>query len=461
MATNRWPQFLVWAIMLAAILFTIQTGFFGTPVGNRNFSIVFIWIAWWAILILIAVPLFGRAWCSVCPIPLPGEWLTRGAILDPPSDRSRSSSPPARVQRRGRKKWPPVMRNIWIQNASFILLALFSPVILTTPLVTAIVLMSMLLAAFALGLVFERRSFCRYVCPVGGFIGLYSLAAPLELRIKDKSRCLSCQDKPCYNGSAAGYGCPWGVFPAALTRNGSCGLCLECMRSCPQDNFDINLRPLGTDLLTPITRLDEAWKSFIMVGSAMLYAAVLLGPWGSFKVLAYNVFTPAWFGYAFVFFGVILIALPALFAGTLLLTQNLGNFPPVEHLPQLRRKPDLNEQITALITAFTSFSTALIPLGLMFWIAFSLSFVLTNATYIASTLSDPFGWGWDLLRTAELAWRPLAGSLITPLQTIALAIGLIWSSSLARKIAARKSVSPIPVVIFILGLTLGMLWLLL
>ena len=105
-------------------------------------------------------------------------------------------------------RWPKALRNIWLQNISFLLLALFSSVLLTTPRVTSIVLAAMLFAAVGLSMVFERRAFCRYLCPVGGFIGLYSRAAPVELRIKDKRVCVTCEGKPCYNGSPAGSGCP-------------------------------------------------------------------------------------------------------------------------------------------------------------------------------------------------------------------------------------------------------------
>ncbi len=42
-------------------------------------------------------------------------------------------------------KWPRRFNNIWLQNASFLAVALFSVVILTTPLVSALVL-----AAFAM-----------------------------------------------------------------------------------------------------------------------------------------------------------------------------------------------------------------------------------------------------------------------------------------------------------------------
>ncbi len=426
---SRYPQLIVAALLLAGYTFAIAAGWIGTPVGNSNFSIVFVWIAWWALLILAAVPLLGRGWCSVCPIPLPGEWLQRGAVLAPPAKRPRWLG----------LRWPKPLRNIWLQMACFLLLALFSSVLLTTPTITAIVLAAMLLAAVALSVLFERRAFCRYLCPVGGFIGLYAQVAPLELRIKDKGRCARCPEKPCYRGSQAGYGCPWDVFPGGLSRNTYCGLCLECIRTCPSDNIALNARPFGLDLNQPSHRADESFKGFVMLGSAMIYAAVLLGPWGALKNAAYHAGTIAWLEYAGVFLAVTLAALPALFAVCLL---------PVRNGLSLKH-------------TFSAFASALVPLGLAFWIAFSLSFVLTNATYIVASLSDPLGLGWNVIGTARLAWQPLLSSIVAPAQTLVLLVGLLCAVGVARRVGARLSHSALPVGAFCLAATLGMLWLLL
>src|SRR5512134_3652992 len=313
---NRYPQLAVFIVMLIGYIFAIMAGLIGTSVGSHNFSIVFVWIAWWAILILVAVPLFGRGWCAVCPIPLPGEWLQRGAVLTPPDKK------PKWLNRR----WPRALRNIWLQNISFLLLALFSSVLLTTPNVTGVVLAAMLFAAIGLSIVYERRAFCRYLCPVGGFIGLYSQTAPIELRIKNKQVCAACEGKPCYNGSPAGYGCPWDVFPGGLTKNTYCGLCMECIRTCPHDNIAVNVRHFSADLTKPSARMDEAFKAFIMLGSAMIYAGVLLGPWGALKDAAYNVGTSAWFMYAAVFLGIIFVLLLALFALCVARFENFNTF---------------------------------------------------------------------------------------------------------------------------------------
>jgi polyferredoxin len=430
---NRWLQFLIFFVMLAGFLFAILTGLVGTPVGNNNFGIVFIWIAWWAVLILVAVPFFGRGWCAVCPIPLPGEWLQRGAILEPPQ----------RKPRWFRLRWPNKLRNIWLQNLSFTLVALFSSVILTTPQVTAIVLTSMLFLAIGMSILFERRSFCRYICPVGGFIGLYAQAAPLELRVKDKKVCTTCKDKPCYNGSSAGYGCPWDVFPGGLSKNTYCGLCMECLRTCPYDNIAVNVRPFSADLARPSKRMDEAFKAFIMLGAAIIYAGIFLGPWGALKLAAYSVGSAAWLAYVAAFLAGILGLLPALFG----LAVGIGKI--------------VSKTSQAIKKLFTAFATALVPLGLMFWVAFSLSFVLTNAAYILIALSDPFGWGWNLFGTAAVTWQPYLSNILLPLQTLVLVGGLLWTVRTAQKVGMEVKTSPIPVIVFSTVCTLVMLGLLL
>ena len=425
---SRYPQLAVFIVMLVGYIFAILAGLVGTPVGSHNFSIVFVWIAWWAILILVAVPFFGRGWCAVCPIPLPGEWLQRGAILAPTDKKPKWLN----------RHWPRAFRNIWLQNISFLLLAIFSSLLLTTPNITGIVLAAMLFAAIGLSIVFERRSFCRYLCPVGGFIGLYSQTAPLELRIKDKKVCAACEGKPCYNGSAEGYGCPWDVFPGGLTKNSYCGLCMECIRTCPFDNIAVNARPFSADLAKPSARIDEAFKAFIMLGSAMIYAGVLLGPWGILKDAAYNVGTSSWFMYATAFLSIIFLIMPSFFALCVTRFENIDRFKK----------------------RFATLSIALIPLGLMFWVAFSLSFVLTNASYILASLSDPLGLGWDLFGTASLAWQPMLTSILAPGQTLALVGGLIWSGRTAQKAAKEAGVSAIPVIMYCFIVTLVMLWLL-
>jgi hypothetical protein len=81
-------------------------------------------------------------------------------------------------------------------------------------------------------------------------------------------------------------------------------------------------------------------------------------------------------------------------------------------------------------------------------------------------MSDPFGWGWNLLGTASYAWQPYGLEALPWLQCVVLAVGLAWSCRLALTIA-NESLSPIaarrqalPVVGFSFAAAAGMLWLL-
>ncbi len=437
---SRWPQLLARALALGGFVFAILAGLVGTPVGSRNFGIIVVWIAWWALLMLVAVPLLGRGWCNICPIPMPGEWLQNRAVLDRPAPAARP---------RVRRRWPKALRNIWLQNAAFVLMALFSTVILTQPKVTALVLAGLLLVAVATALVFERRAFCRHLCPVGGFIGLYSELAPMELRVRDTAVCAGHREKTCYAGSADGFGCPWNVFPGALTKNTHCGLCMECLRTCPLDNVVVRVRRPGADLAQTRGRgVDEAYKAFIMLGSAVVYSAVLLGPWGNLKAAAYAVGSPGWWGYAVSFGVVVLGIVPGLFTLAVWSGNRLA-----------RSTAPIRRQVAR-------FASTLIPLGLAAWIAFSISFVFANVSYLWPVLSDPMGRGWDLLGTASWSWTPYLTRVVPGLQAAVLLGGVWWTAAATRRVASEGrgdshlTVRAVPITLFHLLITAGLLWLL-
>jgi polyferredoxin len=437
---SRWPQWLLVALMLGFFVVAILAGLLGTPAGNRNFGIVFVWIVWWALLMLMLVPVFGRLWCGICPIPAPGEWLQRRTLVAPLNG--------GKLYTLG-KKWPARFRNIWLQNIGFLGIALFSTVILTTPQISALVLLGFVLVAIATSLVFERRTFCRYLCPVGGFIGLYSQVAPVELRVKDRDVCASHREKSCYTGSADGYGCPWLVFPGNLTSNTYCGLCSECLKTCTLDNVAIYIRPPGKDLVTPQKRgVDEAFKGLIMLACAAIYSAVLIGPWGALKDAARAPFTLPWLGYAAAFLLLNLVVIPGLFWLAVRVSDRLGSRPAAESAQGEARK------------RFAEYATVLVPLGLAAWIAFSLAFVTINFSYAWPSLSDPFGWGWNLFGTAALPWTPYLSGVVPSLQTPVLLVGMAWAIALALRTArrhGRPSLAALPVIAFCALSTVGLL----
>jgi ferredoxin len=423
---SRWPQLLLRALTLAGFVFTIVAGLSGSQVGSHNFAIIFVWIAWWTALKLAFIPLGGRSWCSLCPIPLPGEWLQRGGILE-----------------KGRRRfglnlrWPKRLKGSWLQSSGFLLIGLFSAVTLTDPRVTGWVLLGLCGLAIGLSLIFERRAFCSYICPIGGFSGIYAKTAPVEVRVMDSAICAAHREKTCYKN------CPWGLYPVALRDSAQCGLCMECLRYCPQDNIALNLRPFSSDIgkPRPSNRLDETFLALVMLGSALAFSAVFTGPWGSLKSAAFAIGSPAWLLYGLGFLALNVVVMPGSFALAAWTGQRWSGVKT-----QLRG--GISEQ-----------SQVLLPLGLFAWIAFTISFAFPKLNTVLSVLSDPLGWGWNLLGTANTTWSPDVSVFSPILQVALLLVGLFWATSVAQRLA-KDFRQALPVLTFCQLFTLAMLWLL-
>jgi hypothetical protein len=393
---------------LALFLLFILAGLFGTPIGSHNIIIVFVWILWWFALITILVPFLGRAWCTMCPLPFLGDIIQRHSLVAVNTDGTGG----LRNRVFGlNKKWPKALSNIWLQNFGFLGLALFSALLVTRPIVSVGVFAGLIALAAIIGYFFRARSFCTYVCPISGFLSLYSMTATAELRPVDSDVCLTCKDKGCVRGSSEGWGCPWGVYMGKLDRNNYCGLCGECVKSCPNDNIALNLRPFCSD--TKLKGLDEVWKACIMLVLAISYSVVLLGPWGRIKNWANISETGDWKGFA-------------LYAGTTA-TLALVVFPGVFYLAsRVGRAWSRAREHTSKET-FIRMAYTLVPLGLLAWIAFSVPLLMVNGAYIISVISDPLGWGMNLFGTAHFHWHPFLPEWVPYIQVPLLLGGLYFA----------------------------------
>jgi hypothetical protein len=405
---RRWLQYALVLPMLALFLVFLVAGFFGSPIGNRNIIITFVWILWWFLLISLMLPLGSRIWCLICPFPFIGEWFQRRRLLGPgPCD------PKADADRmKGlNKKWPAALSNIWLQNIFFLVLCTFSAILVTRPVVTAFALAGIAITATVMHLIYRRRSFCIYVCPVSGFLGLYSMTSLIEVRAKDPEICAKCTVKAGLVGNEQGWACPWFQNPSKMTRNNYCGLCMECIRACPNECMTLQARPFCSDV--KIKGYDEAWKAFIMISIALVYTATLLGPWGTLKAWANISEAGNWKGfsaYAGAIWFTALAGMPALWA----IAARLG------------RRLSGNISVSAK-DIFVQYTYLLVPLGLMAWIAFSLPLILVNTTCVLNTISDPIGWGWDLCGTAMLPWKPYFPEYVVYVQIPLLLAGLGFS----------------------------------
>jgi hypothetical protein len=76
---------------------------------------------------------------------------------------------------------------------------------------------------------------------------------------------------------------------------------------------------------------------------------------------------------------------------------------------------------------FLASAGALLPLGLMLWIAFVIPMLFVNVTFIKQSFSDPFGWGWDFFGTSNIPWHQLLPRLVPWLQSVVILSGLHFS----------------------------------
>ncbi len=427
----------------------IWAGFAGTPVGAQNAAIMVVWIFWFGLLAILLVPIGGRLWCLLCPLPSPGEWISRGTIVS-----------------RGKKvhtlgiESPKRLNNIWLQNLGFLAMASFSPIILTRPAATSIMLILFIVLAIALGLIFQRRGrggriFCRYVCPLGGFIGIYSLLGTLEVKSKDKEQCRRCREKSCSLGSEDAYPCPWFEYPGGMDRNIYCGLCAECIKACPHDNVSFRTRFFGKDLLKH-RQMDEAFKSFIMLGSGLLFATIFFGWWSNLKdiadplestLLRFSLNWSEWGLYVLLVWGSILVVVPGIY---LLFCWLAKVITKAKEVPLKR--------------VFVDYAYALVPMGLAVWMAFGIGMLMFNGSLVISSISDPLGWGWDLFGTADYPFRPYAPHFVPFIQGFFLIIGLAgstytgWKLSLQNFGPGKALKAMLPIGVFLVGLTIGFMY---
>jgi hypothetical protein len=179
-----------------------------------------------------------------------------------------------------------------------------------------------------------------------------------------------------------------------------------------------------------------------MLSCAVVYSAVLLGPWGWIKHWANMETTRNWALYAAGFLAINLVLVPGLFLAFTVLSKTISRLDiPVKQL-------------------FVDYAYSLVPMGLTGWIAFCFSFLFVNGSYALSVLSDPFGWGWDLIGTRSVPWTPVLPGFAVILQVAVLLVGLVFSVNIAYRIGRQQSRShvqawrgTIPIAAFLTGAT--------
>lgn len=221
---------------------------------KTNLTTLVVWGLWWPGMIAVAL-IFGRAWCTVCPMELAnriGDALAQ-----------KVGWPRARLGKVLRAGWMIVVLYLVLQ----LLVAGVS--IHRVPHYTAILLLVLLGGALLTGLIFRQpRSFCRAFCPAGALLSVYGRYTPLQLEARDPDVCESCPTKDCIREENRykldKRSCPSLLRPFHRDPSDGCVLCLQCAKVCPYDNMGVGI--VAAD--APIRRkalLRPSEAAFVMV----------------------------------------------------------------------------------------------------------------------------------------------------------------------------------------------------
>ncbi|MHB1584725.1 MAG: 4Fe-4S binding protein [Acidimicrobiales bacterium] len=256
----------------------IFVGIAGTAVPGLNFGAAITWYVWFC-LVFVMMVVVGRAWCAMCPFGGFAEWVQRRTFW-------------RRTQKAlglGRKFPEPLARlGFLIPVASFLLLTwieeFFNIAGPGNPADTSWMVVGIVSSALVFFLVFERRTFCRYICPLTTLIGTVgSMGSVAGFRTKDREVCVTCRTKACMRGGQDGYGCPWYTWPGSADSNLSCGLCTECFKACPEGNVGLFLqRPLTSVVAPRRRRADVAWAVALLWGLVVYQQANATSVFASF-----------------------------------------------------------------------------------------------------------------------------------------------------------------------------------
>jgi cytochrome c oxidase assembly factor CtaG len=397
-------------LLLAGLV--IYDGLYGPQVGAMNLAGVLPWIHWRGLLIL-GLMAAGNLFCMGCPFLLPRtiarRWLPAGW------------------------NWPRQLRSKWL---AVLLLAGFmwayeALALWDRPAWTACLALGYFAAAFVIDSLFRGASFCKYLCPIGQFNFVQSLASPMEVKARDPAICASCRTKDCIRGKGGIPGCELNLFLPRKAGNMDCTACLDCVHACPHDNVGFVAGLPTADLWDDRQRSgigrfgrrrDLAALIVVLVFGAFANAAGMVGPVAEVQerlTALVGLRSPLLATTAYYLLALALLPLLAV-GGAAAASRRWGRLQ------------------TGTLEVATRYAYTLVPLGFGMWLAHYCFHFLTSydtAVPVVQRFAADHGLTW----LGEPAWgyaccRPVTPWLL-PLELLFLDVGLLLSLYTAYRLA--------------------------
>lgn len=411
-AVFQWPILIIFSVIVYELLV-------GPGSAHDNFGTASTWVLWWPLIPLIFL-IFGRFWCGVCPFATLNDFVQKYVGVNYPV--------PKFLKKYG----------IWLIDIFFILITWSDHVfgIVESPRGSGVLLLMIITGVIISGAFFERRTWCRHLCFLGGLSGNYARSGSLELKATPEI-CATCTTKACFKGGDKAPGCPVFEFPRTMDSMANCNLCGHCIKNCPNGSIGLYTR-VPTKELWHIKKpkFEQSFLAIIIMGIVFVQNITMLEVWQKMlSALESFVGTDSYF-VTFTITFVIAMALPvlALFGASWAAKQ--GN----------------KESTTA---NFARFGYALIPLDLAAHMAHNLFHLLAEGKSIIYTGLALFGYSSQGASPALLS-----NGTIQLLQFALIGLGVAGSLYAVYRIAKNhftgpgvvgRTVLPYALLILILG----------
>lgn len=396
------PALLLMLKLASVILFVlaILTGFLGSRNPMKNLTPTLVWVVWWVGLAYVSA-LLGNLWALINLWKIIFGWAE--ALY-------RRLYPEGELS----LKLPyPSWLGIWPGFLLFFIFAWIELVFSGRAWPANLAFLAILYCAYCaitwLGMLLfgkERWLECGEAFSIA--FGLLARFSPTEVRVVKPEICASCS-LDCRD------------------LNGECINCYECFELADDNEREWNLRPFAVGLLRN-EKVPPSMAAFVILMLATVTfdgftATPLFGSLES-NLFALVPFIGEWRITVIDTLGLALF--PTLFLAVYLFVCRLmvaasGCELPVEALARV-------------------FVFSLIPIALAYHLAHYLSYLLTQGQLIIPLLSDPFGWGWDLLGTKSYRINiAVVGARFTWFMAVAsIVLGHIIAVYLAHVIALRN-----------------------
>ncbi|NQV31626.1 MAG: 4Fe-4S binding protein [Phycisphaeraceae bacterium] len=415
---SRILRFFLQAIMAVLFVLILAAGLFGHQNPALNIAPLLTWTIWWCGLVVL-IMFAGKAWCTVCPWDAMAGWMERMRLWKKTEEGLGLGL-----------TWPRHFQNITLATIFFVGLTWVELGfgVTMSPRATAYLGLTILLMAIVSAFLFDRKSFCRYGCLVGRVSGLYALFAGIEVRARSGKVCQDCKTRECVRGSDKAYACPTFEKPFQMQTNTYCIQCTECIQACPHDNMTVNLRPWGADLAKEVNpRSDEAYLCLLMLSISAFHGLTMTPIWRQLidaveaqlslgRIVSFSLSMGA------------LLGLPILVYAVLVWLSYAVT----------KRHQNAQDQNRTYRDYFIHYAYCLLPIALFYHLAHNLEHLLMEGPKVIARLSDPFGWNWNLLGTANWQFPPLVSlDVLWILQVVLVGAGHIYSLWAAQKITHR------------------------